>query len=354
MTPSSDPISLRMLPWLALNHTRSLGYVLEGRVLFGLSRLFFKGEKSAQDPDWSTFLQIQKGVGLLLRQDAANVAAGIYPASVFRPDHPMSHLKRMPRVIWDGMKIANRRRKGKTTEFSSGLKDSLEELPRYYRRNFHFQTDGYLSRESAELYEHEVELLFSGTADAMRRLIIPALREAFGTSDGKGLRFLELAAGTGRTTRFVSLAFPKAKIVTLDLSAPYLKEAQRRLKDRERVDFVQGDATAVPFQDGHFDAVYSVFLFHELPEEERRRVMNESLRVLKPGGVMGLVDSIQLGDAPQFEKLLPDFPRMYHEPYYRNYIETPMERLVEGAGFQNASTSVGFFSKVVSAFKPAP
>jgi ubiquinone/menaquinone biosynthesis C-methylase UbiE len=347
MATLSDHVPLKILPWLALNHVRSAGYVLEGQVLFGLSRLLFKAERSAQDPDWATFVKIQRGVSQLLRRDAQNVADGIYPGSVFRPEHPFRHLKRVPRVILDGIKIASRRKQGKTTEFSQGLKESLDELPRYYRRNFHFQTDGYLSQESAELYEHEVELLFSGTADAMRRMIIPELRKSFGSSDGKGLRFLEVAAGTGRATRFVSLAFPKAKIVALDLSAQYLKQAQKKLKDRERIDFVQGNATDLPFQDEHFDAVYSVFLYHELPEEERRKVLSESLRVLKKDGVLGLVDSIQQGDSPDFDTLLPDFPRMYHEPFYRNYIENKMEGMLEAAGFKEVSSAVGFLSKAV-------
>lgn len=351
MSTLSDGFSWRVLPWLALNHARSAGYVLQGQLLFGLAKLVFRHEKTAQNPDWQTFLKIQRGVGDLLHRDAQNIAAGVYPASVLRPEHPLRHLQRVPRVIRDGFRIAGRRKQGRTTDFSRALKDSLEELPRYYRRNFHFQTDGYLSRESAELYEHEVELLFSGTADAMRRLVIPALRKAFGSSDGKGLRFLEVAAGTGRATRFVSLAFPKAKIVTLDLSSHYLKEAQRKLTDRERIDFVQGNATELPFQDGQFDAVYSVFLFHELPEEERRKVLRESMRVLKRDGILALVDSIQNGDSPDFERLLPDFPRMYHEPFYRNYVENKMEGLLEQAGFKEVSSSVGFLSKAVWGMK---
>ena len=42
-------------------------------------------------------------------------------------------------------------------------------LPRYYQQNFHFQTDGYLSDHSARLYDFQVESLFAGTADVMRR-----------------------------------------------------------------------------------------------------------------------------------------------------------------------------------------
>ncbi len=43
----------------------------------------------------------------------------------------------------------------------------------------------------------------------------------------------------------------------------------------------------------------SVYLFHEIPEPVRRRVMAEWARVLKPGGLAVLTDSCQLGDRPE-------------------------------------------------------
>ena len=52
-----------------------------------------------------------------------------------------------------------------------------ERFPPYYRRTFHWQTDGYFSEHSAEMYELGVELLFRGTADVMRRQIIPPITQ---------------------------------------------------------------------------------------------------------------------------------------------------------------------------------
>ena len=48
--------------------------------------------------------------------------------------------------------------------------------PDYYLQNFHHQTDGYLSDHSAGLYDLQVEILFNGTADAMRRRVLAPLR----------------------------------------------------------------------------------------------------------------------------------------------------------------------------------
>ena len=319
----------------------------------GLANL---GPKSAKDRaeqlklDPALVPLVQKELLDCLLRDAQNMRKGVYPITVLMPEAPLQHLKRIPKLLWDGVGIYRRRFLGRTTEFGKRAQQILEELPRYYRRNFHFQTEGYLSARSAELYEHQVEMLFGGAADAMRRLVIPELRRRFGNSDGKGLRFLEVAGGTGRTARFVHLAFPKAKIVVTDLSDPYLKEAQKKLAQFDKIDFVQADGASLPFSTGHFDAVYSVFLFHELPLTAREAVLTESRRVLKRDGVFAFVDSAQKGDLPELDPILENFPKQYHEPYYRDYIEHSMEELIKKAGFKDIQSGRGFFSKVCSAF----
>ena len=51
--------------------------------------------------------------------------------------------------------------------------------PEYYLQNFHFQSGGWLTEESADRYDTQVEVLFKGTANAMRRQALPPLAEAF-------------------------------------------------------------------------------------------------------------------------------------------------------------------------------
>ena len=55
---------------------------------------------------------------------------------------------------------------------------------------------------------------------------------------------------------------------------------------------------AIPLPDASQDIVTTVFLFHELPPEVRRRVAAEMARVLKPGGLLVFIDSLQMGDRP--------------------------------------------------------
>lgn len=287
----------------------------------------------------------------LLKSDAENIQKGLYPKSVLKPESYLKHLTRFPKIILDGYKITKRRQEKKNHDFDEVAQQYFDEVPDYYKRNFHFQTGGYLTAESASLYEHQVEILFSGAADAMRRLIIKPMKEMY-PGDGEGLHFLEVAAGTGRLTRFVKLAFPKARITVLDLSEPYLAEARQNLKSFDKMNFIQGKAEELPFQNVQFDAVYSCFLFHEIPLEVRKASLLEALRVLKPGGFYGAVDSIQLKDTENMAWALEQFPVDFHEPFYKNYTLHPMEELFTEAGFENSQTQLGFFSKVVSCRKP--
>jgi len=65
--------------------------------------------------------------------------------------------------------------------------------------------------------------------------------------------------------------------------------------------------------------VTCVYLFHELPAESRRKAAAEMARVLKPGGILVLTDSVQYGDRPVWDKMLGMFSK-FNEPYYMSYI----------------------------------
>ena len=65
----------------------------------------------------------------------------------------------------------------------------------------------------------------------------------------------------------------------------------------------------------------SIFTFHELPPPVRRIVFGEFAWVLKPGGRLILIDSLQRADEPDYEALLELFAQSFHEPYFNSYLE---------------------------------
>ncbi len=328
---------------------RSGLYFAEAIPLLALQRMLGSDYDPSIPPPPEARQAVLESLREITTRDAECFAQGVYPLSVLAPERsPLEHARRYLHLLVDSIDVAQRKRTRRPREFAGRAAHYAEEVPDYYRRNFHFQTDGYLSEASADLYEHQVEILFRGVADAMRRRVIPPLKRHFEGSDGRGLRFLEVAAGCGTATRFVAQAFPEARITCVDLSHPYLRAARKRLRDFDRVDFMHGDAADLDLRDGRFDAVYSVFLYHELPMRERLRALAEARRVLKPGGLHVVLDSLQTGDDPGLDWALVEFPKQFHEPFYRDYARHPIEALIEQTGFGRTTTETAFLSKIVS------
>ena len=123
--------------------------------------------------------------------------------------------------------------------------------------------------------------------------------------------------------------------------------AQRELRPWSRAAFVQANAESLPFGNGAFHAASCIFLFHELPHAVRRQAAEELARVLQPGGTLLFLDSIQLGDRPDFDPLLDRFPQAMHEPYYADYIRDDLAALFDRSGFEVATVDRVFFSRLM-------
>ena len=66
----------------------------------------------------------------------------------------------------------------------------------------------------------------------------------------------------------------------MDYSADMMAKA--KLRAPQNVRFIQGDVSALPFEDGSFDVVLSLNGFHAFPDKEA--AYRETFRVLRPGG----------------------------------------------------------------------
>ncbi len=95
-----------------------------------------------------------------------------------------------------------------------------------------------------------------------------------------------------------------------------------------------------------------MYLFHELPRSAREKVLKESYRVLKVGGVLGICDSIQLDDDPLLNEVLERFPIYYHEPFYRDYNIWYGLGSIEKTGFRDVLADHQLISKYWTAIKP--
>jgi len=284
----------------------------------------------------------------LLARDLANVEAGIYPMPDDEPGGLAALIERRARYLADIPNIVRRRATGTHQEVDR----TDGGRPRYYMQNFHFQTDGWMSEESAALYDTQVETLFFGAAAAMRRQALVPIAEMVRERDQRGMRMLDVATGSGAFLRDVRNAFPRLPVVASDLSEPYLARACRELAPRPGSGAVCAPAEALPFATGSFDVVTNIYLFHELPPKIRPLVAAEMARIVAPGGRVVVVDSLQTGDVPELDGLLELFPQLFHEPYYRSYLKTDVGRLFGSAGLDPVATWPAFVSKVFVFRKP--
>lgn len=289
----------------------------------------------------------------LLETDWQDAQEGVYPVNILF-DNPWSDFFRYYPQIWlDTPQVWQKKQNRQYQNFASQL--DTEGYPSYYLQNFHYQTDGYLSDMSANLYDLQVEILFNGTADPMRRRILAPLKaELTKNNSQKRTKILDLACGTGRTLKFIRATLPKASLYGVDLSPAYLRKANQLLLEipGELPQLVQANGEDLPYLDNCFDGITSIFLFHELPPQARQRVIEECFRVIKPGGIFMICDSIQEGDCPEFQVILDNFPINFHEPYFKHYTTDNLDERLEKAGFEILKIETHFAGKYWLARKP--
>jgi ubiquinone/menaquinone biosynthesis C-methylase UbiE len=103
---------------------------------------------------------------------------------------------------------------------------------------------------------------------------------------------LEIGPGFGATTRL--LAQRPVRLTVLELEEHYCRRLRAELGDAVTVD--QGDATALPYEDGRFSAVVCFTMLHHIPSAaDQDRVLAQVARVLRPEGVFAGTDSVGTG-----------------------------------------------------------
>lgn len=295
---------------------------------------------------------LQTRLDQIIDEDWQDAKQGVYPISLLFDEDWREFLQAYIAIWLDYPQTWQRIKNQSFQDLPSNI--NTQKYPQYYRRNFHYQTDGYLSDHSANIYDLQVDILFNGITDAMRRRILKPLQQGLNNLDYDGNpRILDVACGTGRTLKFIRATFPDASLYGIDLSAPYLRKANQLLCQlpQELPQLVEGNAENLPYQDNYFQAVTSVFLFHELPNPVRQKVINECYRVLQSGGICVLADSMQLSDSPELESMMINFPIVFHEPFYNDYIQDDLKSKMELAGFKDIQEKVYGFTKYWIAVK---
>ena len=132
----------------------------------------------------------------------------------------------------------------------------------------------------ARRYDLLNDLLSLGRTKAWRKVATAII------APKPGMRILDIAAGTGSSSR--PLADAGAEVISLDFSKGMLDAGRKRHPD---LTFVQGDALALTFEEKEFDVTTISFGLRNTSDTSK--ALQESLRVLKSGGRMVVVEFSQ-------------------------------------------------------------
>ena len=135
-----------------------------------------------------------------------------------------------------------------------------------------------------------------------------------------------LDSGTGTGALAFALSELVREVVAVDVDPELLDEARKRAGDQANVEFLEADATALPFADGDFDLAGSLRTLHHLPRPEL--AVAELVRVTRPGGTLLVVDQVAPID-PLAGLALDRFERARDPSHTRVLPDTDMRGLFD-------------------------
>jgi ubiquinone/menaquinone biosynthesis C-methylase UbiE len=146
----------------------------------------------------------------------------------------------------------------------------------------------YLHPKALHFFEREwvVNLILWGN---MRRLTRAVLDELPPTPSS---RVLQVACVYGEFSNLLAghLGASGSRLDLVDVAPIQLKNARKKLAGKSNVAYHHQDSSALKFTADRFDQTVVFFLLHEMPEDVRRKTIQEAIRVTRPGGKVIFVD----------------------------------------------------------------
>lgn len=217
--------------------------------------------------------------------------------------------------------------------------------PDYYKSsNFHGIRNGYLTIDAAITYDPITQYVLPPSETWVRESLVNAIQ-------GAPHSLLDLGCGTGTTTCMLKRQFPNASVTGLDLSPQMLVVADRKAQEAKfDITFLHGNAMTTGLADASFDVVCATLLFHETPPAVAKTILQESFRLLRPGGQMLVLDGNQ-----NTLRSVDWLNTIFEEPFIRDYGEGNTDAWLGFAGFETVRTdNVFWLHQLSSARKPLP
>ncbi|MFY7837014.1 MAG: class I SAM-dependent methyltransferase [Novosphingobium sp.] len=154
--------------------------------------------------------------------------------------------------------------------------------------------------------------------------------------DFKPARILDMGCGIGTSTVPAAMCFPEAEVHGIDVGASMLRYAHARAEHLgAAVHFSQQSAEKTDFADASFDLVFSCVVFHETSQAATMAIVEESRRLLRPGGLAVHLEVPLLHDnSDPWVELSGELEAQFNnEPNWRGALTADYRALFEAAGF---------------------
>jgi ubiquinone/menaquinone biosynthesis C-methylase UbiE len=167
-------------------------------------------------------------------------------------------------------------------------------------------------------------------------------------------RILDIGGGLGQNVLPIAQAYPDAEVICVDTGAPVLRYGLARAKTLgvDNVKFIQANAEELSqFEDESFGWIQSTMFLHETSVKAMPRIMKETHRLLKPGGlVMHVEQPTYAPEMPLYEQAIRDWDAFYNnEPFWTKLHELDLDQWMVDAGFSRDELVHGGVTAVVDA-----
>jgi ubiquinone/menaquinone biosynthesis C-methylase UbiE len=148
---------------------------------------------------------------------------------------------------------------------------------------------------------------------------------------------LDLGCSIGISTESLARKFPGSRMIGMDLSPYFLSVASYRSSNSPyRIEYIHANAENIPLETNSVDLIAIQFMLHEVPEIPTYKILNEVFRVLKPKGMITVVDLDPLNLKNLFNgKTFRKWAFEITEPHINDYYKNDMRKVLMKSGFCN-------------------
>ena len=195
------------------------------------------------------------------------------------------------------------------------------EYPPYYLQPFHSVLGGWLSEMAAVGNRVAMEAVLENAHPRKSLGVREEIAQLF-PEDAR--QILDWGAGIGDDAAAIARCRPKATVTAWDASPFMIVVGRRYHKEIPNLHWKHGLVEKTELADNSVDAINMTYLLHECPDDIKQRILAECWRILSPGGLLVVTDSLP---ADLYSN------RDFFEPYKEQWLKINPEQLLTEAGF---------------------